>query len=282
VTRPGAQPERLRFALVTDLHFGPAATFRGQLRKLSHRAEALTRQFVLDMNEREHPDFIVNLGDDIEDEDPDQDRERYRTCQSVLLGADASLVNVAGNHDLKNLSPRDLLDIWGRADSLHYSFDRGGVHFVVLDTHERKDVDVRIDAPQLAWLRQDLAEATGPTIVLMHHSASDQELTGNRWFEGREHICLVQERAELRGIFEASGRVLAVFNGHLHWNHLDFIRGIAYVTLQSLIENLDEDAPGRPACAHAVVDVTEEHLLVRVLGEERLRYQIARVRPSGA
>ena len=50
-----------------------------------------------------------------------------------------------------------------------------------------------------------------------------------------------------------SGRVRAVFNGHLHWNHLDVIAGIPYVTVQSLIENLDDDAPGRPAAAHAVV-----------------------------
>ena len=45
----------------------------------------------------------------------------------------------------------------------------------------------------------------------------------------------------------------AVFNGHLHWNHLDVIAGIPYVTVQSLIENLDDDAPGRAAAAHAVV-----------------------------
>lgn len=278
----GRQPEHLRFALVTDLHFGPAATFRGKLRKLSHHAEALTRDFVQAMNERERPDFIVNLGDDIEDEDAEQDRRRYQTCQDILNRADADLVNVAGNHDLKNLSGKDLLAIWKRSGTLHYSFDRGGVHFVVLDTHERKDVDVRIDETQLEWLRGDLATTTKPVIVLMHHSAADQDLAGNRWFENRAHLCLVQERAALRAILEESGRVLAVFNGHLHWNHLDMIGGIAYVTLQSLVENLDADAPGRPARAHAVVDVTPDHLLVRVLGEEELRYQLARVRPSEA
>ncbi len=80
----------------------------------------------------------------------------------------------------------------------------------------------------------------------MHHSAADQDLRGNRWFEGSPHLCLVRERRAMRRLFEEHG-VLAVFNGHLHWNHLDVIRGIPYVTLQSLIENLDDDAPGRAA-----------------------------------
>ena len=35
----------------------------------------------------------------------------------------------------------------------------------------------------------------------------------------------MKERAELRRVFEQSGRVQAVFNGHLHWNHLDVIAG---------------------------------------------------------
>jgi Icc protein len=33
----------------------------------------------------------------------------------------------------------------------------------------------------------------------------------------------VRERKALRRILEASGKVLAVFNGHLHWNHLDLV-----------------------------------------------------------
>lgn len=71
----------------------------------------------------------------------------------------------------------------------------------------------------------------------------------NRWFEGRPHRCLVAERTRFRAIVEAGGKVAAVFNGHLHWNHLDAIASVPYVTLQRLTENLDDDAPGRPAKA---------------------------------
>ncbi|AKT40048.1 metallophosphoesterase family protein [Chondromyces crocatus] len=267
----------LVFALVTDLHFGPQASFGGKLRKLTADAPALARAFVSRMNEAVRPDFVVNLGDDIEDEGFEADRARYGACIETLRGVQAELVNVAGNHDLVHLRPADLLAAWGKPElpGLHYSFDRGGFHFVVLHTREKKDVDVTVGEAQIRWLAEDLAAARGPTVVFMHHSAADQDLRGNRWFEGSPHICLVEERRALRSLFQQHG-VRAVFNGHLHWNHLDVIAGIPYVTVQSLIENLDEDAPGRPAAAHAVVRVTPERVIVEIEGAERARYQVDR------
>jgi len=262
-------------ALVTDLHFGPEASFGGKLRKLTAQAPALTRAFVARMNEVVKPDLLVNLGDDIEDESPELDRARYAECIGILATARAELVHVTGNHDLIHLSPDDLLAIRGepKGAPLYRSFDRGGFHFVVLHTRERKDRDVTIDEAQLAWLEDDLRKSPGPTVVLMHHSAADQDLRGNRWFEGYPHICLVEQRRALRALFERHGEVRAVFNGHLHWNHLDVIRGIPYITVQSLIENLDEDAPGRAAAAHAIALLSPDRVVVTVEGQDRARYQ---------
>ncbi len=277
----------LTVALVTDLHFGPEARFAGKLRKLTGRAGDLARAFVERMNREVKPDLVVNLGDDIEDESPEADRARYAECQGILRGADAELVNVAGNHDTIHLSPADLLGIWARGRprrdvppepraELYTSIDLGGVHLVILHTRERKDHDVSVGEAQLAWLAVDLQRHPGPTLVFMHHSAADQDLTGNRWFEGLPHICLVRERRKIRALLEGHGDVRAVFNGHLHWNHLDVIGGLPYVTLQSLIENLDDDAPGRPAAAHAVVRVSRERVAVEVRGAEPARYRLDR------
>ncbi|WP_437931733.1 metallophosphoesterase [Sorangium sp. So ce291] len=264
-------------AFVSDLHFGPQASFGGKLRKLTGEAPALTRAFVERMNEVTRPDLVVNLGDDIEDEGPEADRARYGECIAALRGVKAELFHVAGNHDVVHLSEAELLSAWGRPEvtRLHYSFDRGGFHFTVLHTRERKDHDVSVGQEQLAWLAEDLATSPLPKIVLMHHSAADQDLRGNRWFEGSPHICLVRERRAMRKLFEEHG-VLAVFNGHLHWNHLDVIRGIPYVTLQSLIENLDDDAPGRPAAAHAIARLGPKRIVVEIEGAERARYQFDR------
>ena len=264
----------LTLGILTDVHFGPEARWNGKLRKLTHLAGELTRDFVRQMNDEVKPDLVVNLGDDIEDESREADLQRYGECQAILRTAKAELVNVAGNHDLIHLNREDLSRFWQRSGPLYYSFDRAGWHFVVLHTLERHDVEVRVPDTQIAWLRDDLAAGTSPTVVLMHHSASEQDVEDSRWWPGRAHMALVKERVELRRAFEQSGRVRAVLNGHLHWNHLDLIAGIPYVTIQSPIENLDDDAPGRPAAAHAVVRLTPRRMTVHVRGNDPARYQI--------
>jgi len=264
----------LTIGIVTDLHFGPEARHEGKLRKLTHEAGPLARDVVRRMNEEVRPDLFVNLGDDVEDESKRADLERYQECQSILRGARARLVNVAGNHDTIHLTREDLNRIWGRDGHLYYSFDEREWHFVVLHTAERKDRDIRVAAPQLEWLAADLVATRLPTIVLMHHSASEQDLDDSRWFHGRPKLALVDNRAELRRIFEESGKVRAVFNGHLHRNNVDVIRGIPYVTFQSLIENLDDDAPGRPAAAYGVVHLSRERMVVRVGGNDPARFQL--------
>lgn len=263
----------LTIGFVTDLHFGPKASFEGKLRKLSHHAGELTRRVVAAMNDRLRPDLLVNLGDDIEDEHREADLARYGECQEILRTAKAELVNVAGNHDTIHMGQADLNRFWRREGPLHYSLDRGGFHLVVLHTLEAKDVDVRIPPAQLAWLRDDLARTALPTVVLMHHPASEQDLSDSFWFHAAPHLALVREREELRSILEESGKVRAVFNGHVHRNHLDVIRGIPYVTVQSLIENLDDDAPGRPAASHAVAHLEARRITVRVHGADPAKYQ---------
>jgi len=264
----------LRIAFLTDVHFGPRAYYGGKLRKLTDMADELTCQFVARMNEQDRPDLVVNLGDVIEDESRATDLERYGRFVEILSGLTARVVHVAGNHDRINLSDADLLGLWGSSGRLQYAFDQDGIHFLVLETIEIKDYSVHLPEDALAFVERDLAETRLPTIVLMHHPASDQLLEGNRWFERAPHLCRVAERKQLRRVFEASGKVRAVFNGHAHWNHFDLIRSIPYFTLQSLIENVDDDAPGRPAGAYTLCDVSERRLVVTVCGAQPAHYQV--------
>lgn len=267
----------LSLGVVTDVHLGPSASFGGKLRKLSHRAEPLLTQFARCMRQDVQPDLVVNLGDLIEDESSEQDDAHYRRGVELLAASGVPVVHVAGNHDRVNLSRERLRSMWGldAAGPLYRSFDVKGVHVVVLATHETKDVEVAIDDEQLAWLEADLSMGEAPTVVLMHHSAADQDLKGNRWFEKAAHLCLVKQRKRLRRILHDSGQVKLVLNGHLHWNHLDVVDGIPYLTLQSLIENIEEDAPGKPAAAYAVVRVDRARMDVTVGGAQPARYQFS-------
>lgn len=266
----------MRFALISDVHFGPEASHQGKLRKLSHRADELVTAFVRRMQEETKPDLIVSLGDVVEDESNQQDRERYARFVALLREVGTPVLHVAGNHDTINLTPAELSALWGTTTDLTYSKDVDGVHFAVLRTIEHRGERIELPEEQLRWLERDLAATNLPCVVLMHHPVSEMRLEGNRWFEKRPHLCRVVERRAAREVIEKSGKVLAVFNGHVHWNHLDVIRGIPYVTLQSLIENLDDDAPGRAAAAYAVCDLDDRRLVVNVYGAEQLHYQFER------
>lgn len=266
----------MRFALITDVHLGPAASHQGKLRKLSHLSEELVAAFVKRMRDVAKPDLIVNLGDVIEDESKEHDRERYERFVSMLREVGKPIVHVAGNHDTINLTVEELCSLWGHGANATYSQDHLGIHFSVLRSIEHRDQRVELPEAQIQWLAADLAQTTLPSIVLMHHPASEMRLDGNRWFDKRPHLCRIAERRALRDVIRQSGKVLAVFNGHVHWNHFDLIGGVPYITLQSLIENLDDDAPGRAAAAHAVCDLDERRLVITVYGAETLRYQLER------
>ena len=266
----------MRFALISDVHLGPQASHQGKLRKLTHLSEELVAAFVRRMRDEVNPDVVINLGDVLEDESAELDRQRYGRFVAMLREIGKPVLHVAGNHDTINLTTDELCSMWGTTSTPTYSRDHEGVHFAVLRTVEHYRKRIELPAEQIHWLAEDLAKTKLPSVVLMHHPASEMLLQGNRWFEGRSHLCLVEERAALREVIEKSRKVVAVFNGHVHWNHLDVIGGIPYVTLQSLIENLDEDAPGRAAAAHAVCDLDEQRLVVNVSGAEQLRYQLER------
>jgi 3',5'-cyclic AMP phosphodiesterase CpdA len=272
----------LTFAVVTDIHLGPEASFEGKLRKLTQKAPELVLRFAARMRDEVKPEFIVNLGDAIEDEAFEVDRQRYDECLDLLRSAGLPLVNVAGNHDRAHLDAATLCHCWGHSlgdagdERLYYGFERGGLHFVVLYSHERKDRDVTIDDEQLGWLEGELGRGTLPVVALVHHSLAEQDLANNRWFAKAPHICLVKNRARVRALFEASGRTLLVLNGHLHWNHFDLIGGIPYVTVQSLVENVEDDAPGVAAAAHAVVRIGPRRIRIEVEGAQPVRYQLER------
>ncbi len=78
----------MRFADITDLHFGLAKRYKGVDRELTGHAPALTAAFVADMNQQVRPDFVAVLGDVIEDESPQADLDNYAAATAILSGLD--------------------------------------------------------------------------------------------------------------------------------------------------------------------------------------------------
>ena len=275
----------MRFAAVTDLHFGRALPYRGVDRKLTVNAPALTAAFVADMNRRVRPDFVMVLGDVIEDESPQADLDNYAEAVAILSGLNMPVRYVYGNHDLVNLTHDQLLTISGEV-ALNSSFDVEGWHLVRLHSTASFELPdrsgpghgLRADiAPEhLDWLDQDLAAASQPTIVFAHFSAADLNLTGQFWFEDAPDQALLANRAEVRDILESHDVAMAM-NGHVHWNNHTVHNGISYITVQSLVENATGD--GEPAGAWALVEAEATHVEVTVSGRDPARYRVPRLGP---
>lgn len=225
--------------LVTDLHYAdkvPAGTrhYRETLQKLDEAAG----QF-----ERDEPDFLVELGDLIDAADSVELEKRYlKTINREFSSISKERHYVLGNHCVDTLTKEEFLGGVGQAKS-YYSFDRGGVHFVVLDSCFRSDgqayqrknfvwTDANVPASELEWLKADLSTGKSPVVVFAHQRLDVRNNHG------------VKNNADVRKVFEESGRVQAVFQGHSHKNDVKQIGGIHYCTLVAMVEGSGKEQNG--------------------------------------
>jgi alkaline phosphatase len=224
-------PEPLKIGLVTDVHYADKDTagsrnYRGSLEKL---AGAVAR-----FNEI-RTDFVVELGDLV---DAAQTVERETAWLDRIEAGYARVRcprhHVLGNHCVYTLTKAQFQARCGMSRSF-YSFDSSGFHFVVLDACFRADgvpygnrnfdwKEASIPAAELEWLEADLKTAARPSVVFVHQRLDVDDAHG------------VANRVEVRRRLEASGRVLAVFQGHNHVNDLREINGVAYCTLPAMVE----------------------------------------------
>ncbi|MFG0261540.1 MAG: metallophosphoesterase family protein [Novipirellula sp. JB048] len=223
--------DELRVGMITDLHYadkppGGSRHYRKTLRKL----EEAGRQF-----ERDQPAFVVELGDLIDAADSVATERRYlKTIDRQFRQLGEQRHYVLGNHCVDTLTKEEFLGDVGQAKS-YYSFDRGGYHFVVLDSCFRSDgqpyqrknftwTDANIPPAELEWLAADL-KATDKHVIVFAHQRLDLD----------NHYA-VQNSAAVRQTLAAAGNVLAVFQGHSHRNDLNQIDGIHYCTLVAMVE----------------------------------------------
>ncbi len=200
-------------------------------------------------------DLIINLGDTINEIDAEHDTTNYRTVLD-LLSVGKPLICVAGNHDLNILSRQELSAIIGQP--LYRSFDLGGYHHIILDGTRDADGGLhRIDKTQCEWLEHDLAHNTLPALVYCHYPLDEQSLESNYYFKMKPERAFISNKQEVRKILETCGRVIAVFNGHLHFAHEETINGIRYITVPSFSEN---DGSGQPKKECLSADVVDQSL----------------------
>ena len=270
----------MKFAIINDIHLGPAdAGYKdGIQRKLIGEAKNLVKKNVRLMNEKEKPEFVINLGDSIEDvNNVDQDIKFFKKVISLLNDLTMPIYWAVGNHDIRSINQQELAKLLAY-EKMYYSFDHGDYHFVTLSfemtgnhTEDLHDLRAEISNKQLSWLKNDLKSTDKPTIVFIHYGVAEDDMKGNFWFEGESEYALLGNRKKLRKEFENIGNVIAVFNAHQHWNRMHVHNGIPYFTLTSLVENFRND--GIPSGAYTIVNLKSNKILVEVKGGDPARFE---------
>jgi predicted phosphodiesterase len=249
----------VRFGVITDLHHAERADASN---RFYGSALAKTDAFVAAMN-RAMPDFVIELGDfKDQDETPVKANtiKYLTTVEAYWRSFHGATYHVLGNHDLDSLSKAEfearVVNTGVDPAATYYSFDRGGVHFVVLDGNFKADgtpydsgnytwQDANIPPQERDWLAKDLAAHRQPTIVFVHQRLDLADTADAN----------IKEGSQVRRILEDSHQVLAVFSGHDHAGAYSLINGIHYVTIYGTIEGGADAATGN---AYALVCVYRE------------------------
>jgi alkaline phosphatase len=232
----------VRVGLVTDLHHADkdprgSRHYRESLGKLDE-AKKLFTEF--------DPDFVVELGDLIDAAETVETELGYlETVHEKFVSLPGEKHYVLGNHCVDTLTKSEFLGVVGQEKS-YYSFDKNGVHFVVLDScflsdgtpYQRKNfkwTDANIPQAELDWLKADLDSTESEQVIVFAHQRLDLE-------DSESHT--VNNASKVRSILEGSGKVRAVFQGHSHKNDHHEINGTHYVTLVAMVEGSGAENSG--------------------------------------
>jgi predicted phosphodiesterase len=231
---------------------------------LGSRAPAMLETFGEAMR-RFQPHAIVDLGDRINDIAAGQDRQRSTWVRRQLLGVGVPVLHVHGNHDVVNLTKAELGETLDKR-APYESVDLDGIRLVLLDSQDPPfdRTGGGIGSEQQEWLRANVAAAPHPVLVFCHHPLDEQSVDGHWYFSAHPAHAFVHNRAPVRRILEQSGRVRAVFSGHLHWTRTTAVNGIPYVTLGSLVSAGFTN--GHPCGTFASVSVQGTTIDVQVAG----------------
>lgn len=276
---PAAQEAPLvRFGVVTDIHYADidtsgARVYRESLARLGECVRVMNDQRVA---------FLVELGD-FKDQDKTPQEARtlayLKAIEGVFAGFRGPRYHVIGNHDTDSLSKAQFLSVAENTgivpNATQYTFVSGGIRVVVLDASHKADgtdydhgnfewADSNVDAPQIAWLSSTLAASREPAIVMIH-----QQLDGAGAY-------YVKNAPAVRAALEASGKVIAVLQGHRHEGGFTEINGIPYFTFRGLVEGA-----GAGNSAFSLVEVRRD-LSLWITGYQRAEPRAFRARTADA
>jgi 3',5'-cyclic AMP phosphodiesterase CpdA len=150
-------------------------------------------------------EFLIHTGDLV----PSGSTENWQHFADMMKGFTLPFFPMPGNHELlSNGKISSYLKFsgaptpTGNTQVTHYSFDRGALHFTIVDSSLGSLLD-----SEFAWMDNDLASSNAPIkMVFVHHPPFDPAGTNHVMTNGGDKFMQI---AKLRG-------AKYIFAGHIH------------------------------------------------------------------
>jgi hypothetical protein len=249
-----------RLCIVTDIHHGKPSFSKAGPAALGLMEEF--RRFVAETN----PDAVLDLGDRISDETRESDLVLEREVAEAFAPIALPRFHLDGNHDRDYLDVADNDAILGRC-AHHEIADIGDWRLVVwrADAKLHRPSGFALRDADLAWLAAVIGTADRPLAIVSHVPVSGHSQVGNYWFENNARFSTYPTADRIRAVLRTARVPVIWISGHVHWNTLTMVDGIAHVTLQSLTETFT--TAGEPAGAFALLELSDQ-VLWRVHGHD--------------
>lgn len=269
-----AQASPYKIACLTDTHYDPNDAYVNRPFTLDYIDNFVTRMSTY------LPDLAVNNGDKIGESNNNISNETQRLAwyqanmdhfAPVSAYATTTRDGVAmANHDCEafnwtNVLAKHSAETWMQPGVMYGYWESTDFRFISLDANYVPSGQTHvnnlnqgygyINTDQLTWLTNTLTASTKPCIIFCHQPLGEHE-TGILGLT--KEVYHTQNRAAVRAILEASGKVACVLQGHMHWHRYDIIKGIPYLVMEDISEARSDELPTGTSGKWSLIEIDKE------------------------
>lgn len=259
--------EPLELLLLSDVHNGPPFEAKAGPAALAELSAVLERL------ESEDAHMLLDLGDRINNADAEQDAKHMAEVAAAFKATSKERHHLLGNHDVKLLSAADNERILGHPVG-NRLLNTAGWTLMLWGPPPRFQRDgCVVPDEDVQWLKGALDGLDRPTVIFTHVPLGGGSMRGNYYFEGDPAAgASYRELSALQELVLGNDNVKLAVAGHVHWNSVNIIDGLPFITIQSLSE-LATTAP-HPAGTWAKLRVDDLSAQLRVEGLDRFELNI--------
>jgi 3',5'-cyclic-AMP phosphodiesterase len=252
----------LTIGLITDIHAGLDNDYIKGSVALKLLDEALVALAL------ENPSILIELGDRTNDDSLEIRRGNVAELGKRFSSLSIPRHHLLGNHDFL---PREEQEQLLNTKLTNHSVVIEGWQLIFLYTFN-DTVEGCLTNDDLSWLEQTLASNTSPAIIFTHQPLDGIPTKGNVLFDAIPHYLTPAGHDKARATMEASSKVKLAVNGHTHWNHLERINGISYLSLTAVTPLVQSK---EMTTAYSVLTLDDDDITVRVHGRESAEFHIS-------